>query len=119
MQVGTAQPTRGTGNTMVQMVGITQRSKNNKAIFLLDLQIRPDKQVIVIAKQLDSAVIHLLQKTTVGKQLEHQKRKEYESLNKYQRLKTELERMWKVKPMVVPLVIETLIQFRGLGTMCS
>ena len=33
------------------------------------------------------------------------KNKEYEKLEKYQGLKKELERMWKVKAKVIPVVI--------------
>ena len=36
------------------------------------------------------------------------KKKEYEKLEKYQGLKEELERMWKVKAKVVPVVIGAL-----------
>ena len=36
------------------------------------------------------------------------KKKEYEKLEKYQGLKEELERTWKVKAKVVPVVIGTL-----------
>ena len=35
-------------------------------------------------------------------------RKEYEKLEKYQGLEEELERMWKVKAKVVPVVVGTL-----------
>ncbi|KAF7655229.1 hypothetical protein LDENG_00059120 [Lucifuga dentata] len=36
------------------------------------------------------------------------KKKEHEKLEKYQRLKEELDQMWKVKSTVVPVVIGTL-----------
>ena len=80
-------------------------------MILLDFQIQTDK--LLMANQQDIVVADKLQKKTVAIDVRDPsdsnfKNKEHEKLEKYHRLKDEIDKMWKVEATVVPVVIRAL-----------
>ena len=84
--------------------------ENNSAKFLWDFQIQTDRKVL--ANQPDIVIIDKQKKEAVVIEIavssDSNIKKEYEKLEKYQGLKEELVRTWKVKVKVVPVVIRAL-----------
>ena len=86
--------------------------ENNRAKLLWDFPIQTDRKVL--ANQPDIVVVDKQKKGAIVINIavlsdSNIKKKEYEKLEKYQRLKEELERTWKVKAKVVPMVIGALV----------
>ncbi|XP_076747453.1 uncharacterized protein LOC143421715 [Maylandia zebra] len=85
--------------------------ENDRAKILWDFQIQTDK--MVVANQPDIVVVDKQKKTAVVIDVavpndSNIGKKEHEKLEKYQGLREELERMWRVKVTVVPVVIGAL-----------
>uniref|UniRef100_A0A3P9CTW7 C2H2-type domain-containing protein n=1 Tax=Maylandia zebra TaxID=106582 RepID=A0A3P9CTW7_9CICH len=85
--------------------------ENDRAKILWDFQIQTDK--MVVANQPDIVVVDKQKKTAVVIDVavpndSNIRKKEHEKLEKYQGLREELERMWRVKVTVVPVVIGAL-----------
>ena len=85
--------------------------ENNRAKLLWDFHIQTDRKVL--ANQPDIVVVDKQRKEAVVMDVavpsdSNIKKKKYEKLEKYQGLKEELERTWKVKAKVVPVVIGAL-----------
>ncbi|KAM9816571.1 carbohydrate sulfotransferase 6 isoform X4 [Syngnathus typhle] len=86
-------------------------AENGRAKILWDFQIQTDK--MVMANQPDIVVVDKQQKKAVVVDIAipsdgNIRKKELEKLEKYQGLKEELEKAWKVKASVVPVVIGAL-----------
>lgn len=82
--------------------------ENDRAKILWDFQIQTDR--MVMANQPDIVVVDKKQSRAVVVDIAipsdgNIRKKEHEKLEKYQGLKEELERAWKVKASVVPVVI--------------
>ena len=85
--------------------------ENDRAKILWDFQIQADRQVL--ANQPDIVVVDKDQKTVVAIDVmvpsdSNIRKKEFEKQEKYQGLKKELKRNWKVKAKVVPVVVGAL-----------
>ncbi|XP_051920732.1 uncharacterized protein LOC127600296 isoform X1 [Hippocampus zosterae] len=85
--------------------------ENDRAKVLWDFQIQTDK--IVMANQPDIVIIDKGQRKAVVVDVAvpsdgNIRKKEHEKLEKYQGLREELERAWKVKVTVVPVVVGAL-----------
>uniref|UniRef100_A0A087XGF1 Reverse transcriptase zinc-binding domain-containing protein n=2 Tax=Poecilia formosa TaxID=48698 RepID=A0A087XGF1_POEFO len=85
--------------------------ENDRAKILWDFQIQTDK--MVMANQPDIVVVDKEQRKAVVVDVaipsDHNiRKKEHEKLEKYQGLREELEKAWKVKTTVVPVVIGAL-----------
>ena len=85
--------------------------ENDRAKILWDFQIQTDR--MVMANQPDIVVIDKEQRKAVVVDIAipsdcNIRKKEHEKVEKYQGLKEELERAWKVKASVVPVVIGAL-----------
>ncbi|XP_054913489.1 uncharacterized protein LOC129377515 [Poeciliopsis prolifica] len=85
--------------------------ENARAKILWDFQIQTDK--MVMANQPDIVVVDKHQRKAVVVDVAipsdcNIRKKEHEKLEKYQGLREELERAWKVKTTVVPVVIGAL-----------
>ena len=85
--------------------------ENNRTKLLWDFPIQTDRKVL--ANQQDIVVIDKQKKESVVIDIavpsdSNIKQKEYEKLEKYQELKEELQRTWKVIAKVVPVVIGAL-----------
>ncbi|KAJ0057310.1 hypothetical protein NL108_002264 [Boleophthalmus pectinirostris] len=85
--------------------------ENDRAKILWDFQIQTDRMVMV--NQPDIVVVDKKQSRAVVVDIAipsdgNIRKKEHEKLEKYQGLKEELERAWKVKASVVPVVISAL-----------
>ncbi|CAI5660153.1 unnamed protein product [Oreochromis niloticus] len=85
--------------------------ENDRAKILWDFQMQTDK--MVVANQPDIVVVDKQKKTAVVIDVavpndSNIRKKEHEKLEKYQGLREELERMWRVKVTVVPVVIGAL-----------
>uniref|UniRef100_A0A3B5PPD0 Reverse transcriptase domain-containing protein n=1 Tax=Xiphophorus maculatus TaxID=8083 RepID=A0A3B5PPD0_XIPMA len=86
-------------------------AENARAKILWDFQIQTDK--MVMANQPDIVVVDKQQRKAVVIDVAipsdcNIRKKEHEKLEKYQGLREELERAWKVKTTVVPVVIGAL-----------
>ncbi|TWW69265.1 COP9 signalosome complex subunit 1 [Takifugu flavidus] len=91
--------------------------ENEQAKILWDLQIQTEK--MVVANQPDIVVVDKHQKTVVVIDVaipndSNIRKKEHKKLEKYQGLKEEMERMWGMKAIVVPVVIGTLGEVQGV-----
>ncbi len=85
--------------------------ENDRAKILWDFKIQTDK--LVMANQPDIVLIDKQQKKALVIDVaipsdSNIRKKEHEKLEKYQGLKEELEKMWKVRATVVPVVIGAL-----------
>uniref|UniRef100_A0A087YQ23 Uncharacterized protein n=1 Tax=Poecilia formosa TaxID=48698 RepID=A0A087YQ23_POEFO len=85
--------------------------ENDRAKILWDFQIQTDK--MVMANQPDIVVVDKQQRKAVVVDVAipsdyNIRKKEHEKLEKYQGLREELEKAWKVKTTVVPVVIRAL-----------
>uniref|UniRef100_A0A669EZW7 Reverse transcriptase domain-containing protein n=1 Tax=Oreochromis niloticus TaxID=8128 RepID=A0A669EZW7_ORENI len=85
--------------------------ENDRAKILWDFQMQTDK--MVVANQPDIVVVDKQKKTAVVIDVavpndSNIRKKEHEKLEKYQGLREELERMWRIKVTVVPVVIGAL-----------
>ncbi len=86
-------------------------TENEKAKILWDFHIQTDKQVM--ANQPDIVIIdkHKKEATIIDVAIPNDsniKKKEQEKVEKYQPLREELQRIWKVKSKVVPVVVGAL-----------
>ena len=86
-------------------------AENNRAKILWDFSFQTDKQLL--ANQPDIVVVDKEQKRVVVIDVAipadaNIRKKEHEKVEKYQGLKEELEKAWKVKTSVVPVVIGAL-----------
>ncbi|KAF7663723.1 hypothetical protein LDENG_00203700, partial [Lucifuga dentata] len=82
--------------------------ENSRAKVLWDFKFQTDKQLL--ANQPDMVVVDKEQKRAVVIDMavpadSNIRKKEHQKIQKYQGLKEELERTWKVKSKVVPVVI--------------
>ena len=85
--------------------------ENNRAKVLWDFSIQTDKQLL--ANQPDIVVVDKERKRAVVIDVAipadaNIRKKEHEKVEKYQGLREQLERMWKVKASVVPVVVGAL-----------
>ena len=85
--------------------------ENDRAKVLWDFQIQTDR--MVMANQPDIVVVDKEQRKAVVVDIAipsdcNIRKKEHEKLEKYQALREELEKAWKVKATVVPVVIGAL-----------
>ena len=85
--------------------------ENNRAKVLWDFSIQTDKQLL--ANQPDIVVVDKERKRAVVIDVAipadaNIRKKEHEKVDKYQGLREQLERMWKVKASVVPVVVGAL-----------
>ncbi|KAF7642179.1 hypothetical protein LDENG_00262910 [Lucifuga dentata] len=85
--------------------------ENGRAKVLWDFKFQTDKQLL--DNQPDMVVVDKEQKRTVVIDMavpadSNIRKKEHEKIEKYQRLKEELERTWKVKSKVVPVITGAL-----------
>ena len=85
--------------------------ENNRAKILWDFPIQTDKHVI--ANRPDIVIVDKEKKTATVIDVAvpsdcNIRKKEHEKIDKYQGLREEMEKMWKVKVKVVPIVIGAL-----------
>ncbi|CAI5636064.1 unnamed protein product [Oreochromis niloticus] len=97
--------------TLIQDLADHEVVENDRAKILWDFQMQTDK--MVVANQPDIVVVDKQKKTAVVIDVavpndSNIRKKEHEKLEKYQGLREELERMWRVKVTVVPVVIGAL-----------
>ncbi|XP_024121103.1 uncharacterized protein LOC112142083 [Oryzias melastigma] len=100
-----------TGNPKVKWETPQKVLENERAKILMDFQIQTDRMVmenqpdiVVVDKEQRKAVVVDVAVPSHG----NIKKKEHEKLEKYQGLREELEKAWKVKVTVVPVVIGAL-----------
>ena len=85
--------------------------ENNRAKVLWDFHIQTDRKVL--ANQPDIVIVDKQKKEAAVIEVavpsdSNMRKKEYKKLEKYRGMKEELERMWKLKAKVVPVVIGSL-----------
>ncbi|KAM6449746.1 uncharacterized protein PHA67_017094 [Liasis olivaceus] len=79
--------------------------ENNRAKILWDFQIQTDRPIIMVVDKDQKTAVVIDVAVPSDSNI---RKKEYEKLEKYQGLKEELERMWKVKGKVVPVMVGAL-----------